>query len=267
MEPLQFTYENEQVIIAHYLGLDQNVLVVTEYQGETPHNGFIVPLDEYDPDYVLRVAQSVTRQYSEFARLYGRPMRGNIRYTKPLLNFKDYRKTDVSHINRLTSLTRQLLQEQQFSDAGLGTIRMITGHAVLPGGFVLATDLSKSIDPAKFDAKLGQQYVQENLTNKVDDRLWELEGYRLYRNLMTLDNIIANETLPDEADLALSRIANGAIPICDHAGEFVYLAQFGIHYHPVFVGSQGRLAPGVSKLSYEGYHRAMSIIDSYIELQ
>ena len=267
MEPLVFTFEGEQVIISHYLGLDQNVLAVVEYQGETPHNGFIVPLDEYEPVYVQRVGQSITRQYAEFAKLYGCPMRGNIRYTKPLLNFKDYRKTDVSHINRLTSLTRQLLQEQQFSDAGLGTIRMITGHAVLPGGFVLATDLSKSIDPAKFDATLGMQYVQENLTNKADERIWELEGYRLYRNLMTLDNIIANEPLPDEADLAILRIANGAIPICDHGQEYVYLVQYGIHYHPVFVGSQGRLAPGVSKLSYEGYHRAMSIIDSYIELQ
>lgn len=84
---------------------------------------------------------------------------------------------------------------------------------------------------------------------------------------MTLDNIIANEPLPDEADLAILRIANGAIPISDHGQEYVYLVQYGIHYHPVFVGSQGRLAPGVSKLSYEGYHRAMSIIDSYIELQ
>jgi hypothetical protein len=267
MEPMDITFEGEQVIIAHYLGVDQNVLVVTEYQGETPHNGFIVPLDETEPDYVLRVTQSISRQYAEFAKLYSSPLRGNIRYTKPLLNFKDYRKTDVSHINRLTSLTRQLLQEQQFNDPGVGTIRMVTGHAVLPGGYILTTDLSKSIDPSKFDVTLATQIVSENLVGKVDDRLWDLESYRLYRNLMTLDNIIANEALPDEADLALLRIANGAIPISDHAGEFVYLSQFGLHYQPVFIGSQGRLWPGVSKISYEGYHRAMSIIDSYIELQ
>lgn len=266
MEPQVFKFENEQVVLAAHTHGHRTVIVAIEYQNETPHNGFIVPIHG-GVDRLLPMAQEIAANYAEYAKTYSHPMYGNIRYTKPLLNYKDYRKTDVSHINRLTSLTKHLLQEQQFNDSQIGTFRLITGHATLPGGYILATDLSKSIDPSKFNAALGTQYVHENLANKVDDRLWDLEGYRLYRNLMTLDNIIANEPEVKEADYALRRIANGAIPICDRERNYVYLAQFGLHYHPVFLGSNGGLTQGVSVLSYEGYLRAMSIIDSYVELQ
>ena len=44
----------------------------------------------------------------------------------------------------------------------------------LPNGFVLV-ESSSCVDPANYDEKLGQQICLERIKNK----LWELEGYKL----------------------------------------------------------------------------------------
>lgn len=44
----------------------------------------------------------------------------------------------------------------------------------LPNGFIL-TESSACVDPANFSAEIGKQIVDERIKNK----LWELEGYRL----------------------------------------------------------------------------------------
>ena len=240
--------------------------IVVEYEGEHPMSGFVMPksTDPVGDDYAT--AEEILNNYVYCSATYSRLQRSNVRHTKPLLNYKDYRKCDVSHINRLTSLTRNVLNENQVDDPHIGQIQMIVGHAILPGGFILATDISKSIDPSKYDRKLGVQYVNEGLTEQVDAKLWDYEGYRLYRNLMSLDNIIANEPNATEADMAISRIANGALAVVDAKREWVYLVQFGFHYHPVFIGSNNQLYPGISTISYEGYLRALAILDSYVEL-
>lgn len=46
--------------------------------------------------------------------------------------------------------------------------------AVLPNGFVFVTS-SSCVDPANFDMKIGEQLCMQ----KLEDKIWELEGYRL----------------------------------------------------------------------------------------
>ena len=46
-------------------------------------------------------------------------------------------------------------------------------------GFMLAIGYSACVDPANFDAKLGEQYACEDAERKARAKLWELEGYKL----------------------------------------------------------------------------------------
>ncbi len=46
--------------------------------------------------------------------------------------------------------------------------------AQLPNGFIL-TESSACVDPANYDVGIGVEICKERITNKI----WELEGYRL----------------------------------------------------------------------------------------
>lgn len=48
----------------------------------------------------------------------------------------------------------------------------------LPNGFVL-TEASGAVDPANYDKKIGMEICMERIENK----LWELEGYALAKQL------------------------------------------------------------------------------------
>lgn len=48
----------------------------------------------------------------------------------------------------------------------------------LPSGFVI-TESSGAVDPANYDAGIGEQICMDRITNKI----WELEGYRLQAEL------------------------------------------------------------------------------------
>nr|WP_254786645.1 Gp49 family protein [Cytobacillus oceanisediminis] len=48
----------------------------------------------------------------------------------------------------------------------------------LPNGFIIV-ESSACVDPANYDVKLGAQICMERITNKI----WELEGYRLQDEL------------------------------------------------------------------------------------
>lgn len=50
--------------------------------------------------------------------------------------------------------------------------------ATLENGFVL-TEASSCVDPANFDEEIGTEIA----LGKIQDRLWELEGYRLQQQL------------------------------------------------------------------------------------
>lgn len=54
-------------------------------------------------------------------------------------------------------------------------------HAFLDGAFFLASGMSACIDPANFDAAIGERIAREKAEAAARDKLWELEGYALYR--------------------------------------------------------------------------------------
>lgn len=57
-------------------------------------------------------------------------------------------------------------------------------HAFLDGDFYLATGHTACVSKENFDVSLGIKYAQEAAAQKAQDKLWELEGYNLYRNPM-----------------------------------------------------------------------------------
>lgn len=55
-------------------------------------------------------------------------------------------------------------------------------HAFL-GGFYLATGHSACVSPENYKPALGQKYAREQAEPKARDKLWELEGYALHKQL------------------------------------------------------------------------------------
>lgn len=55
-------------------------------------------------------------------------------------------------------------------------------HAFLDGDFYLATGHTACVSKENFNPSLGIKYAQEEAAQKAQDKLWELEGYNLYRN-------------------------------------------------------------------------------------
>lgn len=53
-------------------------------------------------------------------------------------------------------------------------------HAFL-GRFYLATGHSACVSPENFNAELGMKYAREQAEGKARDKLWELEGYALFK--------------------------------------------------------------------------------------
>jgi len=56
-------------------------------------------------------------------------------------------------------------------------------HAFLDSVFYLGTAHSACVSPENFDEELGVQIAQRKLQALVRDKLWELEGFRLYCEL------------------------------------------------------------------------------------
>lgn len=49
--------------------------------------------------------------------------------------------------------------------------------------FQLGTAISKAVDPNNFDEELGVQYSTKDVLQVAENKLWELEGYYLYKTL------------------------------------------------------------------------------------
>ena len=58
----------------------------------------------------------------------------------------------------------------------------VTAFAWL-GTFQLGTAISKAVDPNNFDEELGIQYSTKDVLQVAENKLWELEGYHLYKTL------------------------------------------------------------------------------------
>lgn len=238
------------------VGLGRLVMETDDYQH--PIEGIFIdrPLNHED----------IITNYSVYRSVYKVEQLRNQRHRQQLLNFKDYRKVDVSHINRLRSLTEIYAVTDTLQCAG-NPVPIVEGYAILQPNYILATEISKAIDPAGFNEALGHQYVKDNLRPQIDDRLWQLEGYRLMRNVHSLDNIIENSGDRKATHLAITRIANGGLVVYSSTTDLVYIITYGAHYQPVFIGSEGRLSAGYSILNKETYLRIVTLLDTYIELQ
>ena len=251
----KYVYQTGWICIAD-LGSTRLVMELDEY--EHPLDGVVIdrPLPHED----------IIANYSVFKSVYHVEQRLNKRHLQQLLNFKDYRKVDVSHINRLRSLTEIYAVTDTLQCVGQ-PVPIVEGYAILQPNYILATEISKAIDPAGFNETLGHQYVKDNLRPQIDDRLWQLEGYRLMRNVHSLDNIIENSGDRKATHLAITRIANGGLVVYSSTTDLVYIITYGAHYQPVFIGSEGRLSAGYSILNKETYLRIITLLDTYIELQ
>ena len=54
--------------------------------------------------------------------------------------------------------------------------------AWLDGKFHLGTAISKSVNPENFNEEIGIQYSTKDVLEIAENKLWELEGYRLFAN-------------------------------------------------------------------------------------
>ena len=60
-------------------------------------------------------------------------------------------------------------------------------HAFLDGTFYLASGHSACVDPANFNAELGEKYARERCEYEARNKLWELLGFQLYDNRRASD--------------------------------------------------------------------------------
>ena len=49
--------------------------------------------------------------------------------------------------------------------------------------FQLGTAISKAVDPDNFNEELGIEYSTKDVLKIAENKLWELEGYHLYKTL------------------------------------------------------------------------------------
>lgn len=58
----------------------------------------------------------------------------------------------------------------------------VRADAWLDGSFHLATAMSKAVNPENFSKELGIEYSTKDVLAIAENKLWELEGYRLFAN-------------------------------------------------------------------------------------
>lgn len=56
-------------------------------------------------------------------------------------------------------------------------------HAYLDGKFFLGTGFSACVSPENFVAAIGERIATEDAVSKATQKLWELEGYALFKEL------------------------------------------------------------------------------------
>lgn len=55
-------------------------------------------------------------------------------------------------------------------------------HAFLDGKFYIASGMSACVSTENFNAEIGMDIARGDAIRKVSDKLWELEGYALYKS-------------------------------------------------------------------------------------
>lgn len=205
--------------------------------------------------------------------MFGKALRraAKLNVQKPLhIAFKDYRMVDASHVNKLHSLLTETYVQHEVNDVFKDGAPIIHGTLTLPGNFVLAHDFNKTVQAGTFNPEMGQKYLKDKMEIQADTKLWELEGYRLYRSLMTIDgfhdtygSMMINPTTAaiDPATL----IANCATVWEGPCSNFVYLEVEQERHRDLIATSEGKLNKCLVGIPKEYYERLLTIINTYIE--
>ena len=56
----------------------------------------------------------------------------------------------------------------------------VTAFAWLDESFYLGVAVSKAVNPKNFNEELGIKYATEDVLKIAEEKLWELEGYRIF---------------------------------------------------------------------------------------
>lgn len=84
-------------------------------------------------------------------------------HTKIISDKTSVTKADIDNI-----LANTFIKTEKYGD------KTTIVKATLPNGFVIIAD-SSCVDPSNFDMSIGEQECMK----KIEDKIWELEGYRL----------------------------------------------------------------------------------------
>lgn len=80
-------------------------------------------------------------------------------------------------------------------------------HAFLDGKFFLATGFSACVNAENFDADIGERLARSNAEKHAENKLWELEGYRLFAKPQSPKNHIERmQSEKHELDVKLTAL-------------------------------------------------------------
>lgn len=80
-------------------------------------------------------------------------------------------------------------------------------HAFLDGKFFLATGFSACVNAENFDADIGERLARSNAEKHAENKLWELEGYRLFTTpLQPKNHIERMQSEKHELDVKLTAL-------------------------------------------------------------
>lgn len=91
-------------------------------------------------------------------------------------------------------------------------------HAYLDGSFFLASGFSACVNKENFNAEIGERLARSNAEKNAQNKLWELEGYRLFQKgkrwckAVKVYNLTNNKELVHET-LVLAQDRNDALTL------------------------------------------------------
>lgn len=172
--------------------------------------------------------------------------------------FVNYRAVDPLHIDKLMQLRKQQINYSNEAFDGETRCHFLDGITVLPGNFIIARAHNKVVDNAGFDKEIGEQMVANQMGNLARDKLYELEGYRLFRTLTTLDSFTSPAEHGQDINAIPTCIAN-SVPCIETTHGFVYV----VPRQPAFGGTDmalDRIVPG----AYYAPATAKRVIETYL---
>lgn len=104
-------------------------------------------------------------------------------------------RVTLEHIEELKKRIQYVMVQQP------GDTTSTFVHAYLDGKFFLATGFSACVDPANFKADIGERIARDQAEKQATGKLWELEGYSLYRALEPKQGNFYSRLVDEHAEL------------------------------------------------------------------